>query len=67
MTWTRTGTAWGFDSDKGIDAFAADAKNPTRRRADWSAGNARAEMPKAASTSRPSIAATTPITRRWSR
>ena len=27
VTWTRTGTAWGFDSDKGHDAFAADAKN----------------------------------------
>ena len=27
VTWTRTGTAWGFDSDKGLEAFAADAKN----------------------------------------
>ena len=27
MTWTRTGKAWGFDSDKGLDAFAASAKD----------------------------------------
>ena len=26
VTWTRTGMAWGFDSDKGHDAFAADAQ-----------------------------------------
>jgi isoquinoline 1-oxidoreductase beta subunit len=26
VTWTATGTAWGFDSDKGIDAFAAARK-----------------------------------------
>ena len=39
VTWSRTGTAWGFDSDKGIERFAADARNL-----------ARGEMPKAAST-----------------
>src|SRR6202046_824378 len=27
VTWQRNGTAWGFDSDKGLDAFAADARN----------------------------------------
>src|SRR5438552_15000856 len=24
VTWSRTGTAWGFDSDKGLERFAAD-------------------------------------------
>lgn len=50
VTWSRTGTAWGFDSDKGHDAFAADAKNLSRAARDWSAqGNARGEFQKAAS------------------
>jgi isoquinoline 1-oxidoreductase beta subunit len=51
VTWTRTGTAWGFDSDKGVERFAADAKNPARGATEWSRiGDARQEMPKAAST-----------------
>jgi len=36
VTWQRTGRAWGFDSDKGLDAFAADARDlnmPTN--VDW--------------------------------
>src|SRR5260370_22960841 len=37
VTWTRTGVAWGFDSDKGHDAFAADAKNLSKPARDWSA------------------------------
>src|SRR3954447_241299 len=50
VTWTRTGTAWGFDSDKGHDAFAADAKNLSQPSRDWSAqGNARDELKNAAS------------------
>ncbi|MEW6449818.1 MAG: molybdopterin cofactor-binding domain-containing protein [Pseudomonadota bacterium] len=50
VTWTRTGTAWGFDSDKGQDAFAASAKNLAAPARDWSAkGNARGEIQKAAS------------------
>ena len=50
VTWTRTGTAWGFNSDKGQDAFAADAKNLQRAARDWSAqGNARAAFQNAAS------------------
>ncbi len=50
VTWSRTGTAWGFDSDKGVEAFAADARNLSRPARDWSAqGNARAEFQKAAS------------------
>ena len=36
VTWSRTGTAWGFDSDKGLDRFAADAKNPARMSTEWS-------------------------------
>ena len=36
VTWSRTGTAWGFDSDKGIERFAADAKNPARGATEWS-------------------------------
>ena len=51
VTWSRTGTAWGFDSDKGIERFAADAKNPMRGATEWSRiGDPRAAMPKAAST-----------------
>src|SRR5262245_37472716 len=50
VTWTRTGMAWGFDSDEGLDRFAADAKNLQRAAADWSRqGDARGELQKAAS------------------
>src|SRR6478609_8839182 len=50
VTWTRTGTAWGFDSDKAHDAFAADAKNLSKPARDWSAqGNARGAFQNAAS------------------
>jgi isoquinoline 1-oxidoreductase beta subunit len=50
VTWSRTGVAWGFDSDKGSDAFAADAKNLAQPSRDWSAqGNARGEFQNAAS------------------
>src|SRR3954452_15706647 len=50
VTWTRTGTAWGFDSDKAHDAFAADAKNLAKPARDWSAqGNARGAFQNAAS------------------
>jgi isoquinoline 1-oxidoreductase beta subunit len=51
VTWSRTGTAWGFDSDKGLERFAADVKDPSRGATEWSKiGDARAEMPKASST-----------------
>ncbi len=51
VTWTRTGTAWGFDSDKGLERFAADAKNPARGATEWSRiGDPRGQLPKAAST-----------------
>ena len=49
VTWTRTGVAWGFDSDKGVEVFAADAKNLSRAARDWSAqGNARSAFQNAA-------------------
>src|SRR6266851_386377 len=50
VTWTRTGTAWGFDSDKGLERFAADAKDPARGATEWSkVGDPKGEMPKASS------------------
>src|SRR5215468_5296405 len=45
VSWTRTGTAWGFDSDKGLVEFAADTKNLAKPARDWaSQGNARGEF-----------------------
>jgi isoquinoline 1-oxidoreductase subunit beta len=50
VTWTRQGAAWGFDSEKGIELFAATARDPNAKATDWiKAGDVRAEMPKAAS------------------
>src|SRR5262249_12531442 len=47
ITWTREGAAWGFDSDKGIERFAATARDPNAKATDWSkAGDVRGEMPK---------------------
>jgi isoquinoline 1-oxidoreductase beta subunit len=50
VTWQRSGKAWGFDSDKGLDAFAADARDlnmPTG--VDWfKQGDAEAALAKAA-------------------
>jgi len=50
VTWQRSGKASGFDSDKGLDAFAADARNlnmPTT--VDWyKQGDAEAALAKAA-------------------
>ena len=50
ITWHRTGKAWGFDSDKGMAAFAADARNlkiPVTK--DWfKQGDAAGELAKAA-------------------
>src|SRR5436190_15564744 len=51
VSWTRTGTAWGFDSETGIERFAADAKNPARGATEWSRiGDPRDAMTRAAST-----------------
>ncbi|MFL5032667.1 MAG: molybdopterin cofactor-binding domain-containing protein, partial [Xanthobacteraceae bacterium] len=50
VTWSRTGLGWGFDSEKGLEAFAADAKNLSRPATEWSrAGDAAGEFKKAAS------------------
>ncbi|MEA2880321.1 MAG: isoquinoline 1-oxidoreductase subunit beta [Hyphomicrobiales bacterium] len=50
-TWSKSGEAWGFDSDKGIDVFAAAARDPNSKATDWfKLGDARAEMAKAAAT-----------------
>jgi isoquinoline 1-oxidoreductase subunit beta len=50
VTWSKTGKAWGFDSDKGLDAFVAQVRDPNAKATDWfKAGDTRVEMPKAAS------------------
>jgi isoquinoline 1-oxidoreductase subunit beta len=50
IAWTRQGKAWGFDSDKAIELFAATARDPNAQATDWSkVGDVRGEMPKAAS------------------
>src|SRR5499427_5077295 len=50
IKWNRTGTGWGFDGEKGMQAFAADAKNlsvPITK--DWfKQGDAETELAKAA-------------------
>jgi isoquinoline 1-oxidoreductase subunit beta len=49
VTWTRTGMGWGFDSDAGMDAFAAAASNLKAPATDWDRqGNAPDQMTKAA-------------------
>src|ERR1700726_3015955 len=35
VTWQRSGKAWGFDSDKGLDAFAADARDLQKPTVEW--------------------------------
>ena len=50
ITWTRQGKAWGFDSDKAIELFAARVRDPNAQATDWSkVGELRGEMPKVAS------------------
>jgi len=51
VTWTKSGDAAGFDSEKGIETFASAARDPNSKATDWfKLGDARAELPKAAST-----------------
>ena len=51
VSWTHDGKAWGFDSDKGLETFAATARDSNAKATDWfKLGDVRAEMPKAAST-----------------
>ena len=48
VTWSRTGTAQGFDSDKASIEFASAAKNLSEKGTPWEPrGNAAAEMAKA--------------------
>jgi isoquinoline 1-oxidoreductase beta subunit len=49
VSWSKGGTAWGFDSDKGLDTFLAAARDSTVNGSDWfKTGDARAELPKSA-------------------
>src|SRR5262245_65557891 len=44
VSWSRTGTGWRFDSDKGTERIAAAAKDPARGATDRSkVGDARGE------------------------
>ncbi|HUI13814.1 MAG TPA: molybdopterin cofactor-binding domain-containing protein, partial [Xanthobacteraceae bacterium] len=47
-SWTKTGKAWGFDSDKGHEAFAATARDLGKQGTDWfKKGDLRGELAKA--------------------
>ena len=49
VTWTRTSRAWGFDSNKGLDAFAADARDLSKPTVEWyKQGDAEAALATAA-------------------
>jgi isoquinoline 1-oxidoreductase beta subunit len=51
VSWSSTGKGWGFDSDRGLEGFAAIARASDAPATDWfKLGDVRAEMPKAAST-----------------
>ncbi len=50
-SWSKDAKGWGFDSDKGLEAFAATARDPNAQATDWfKLGDVRAEMPKATQT-----------------
>jgi isoquinoline 1-oxidoreductase subunit beta len=47
ITWTHTGSAWGFDSDAALEKFAKDAADLNAPATDWDKqGDVRAELPK---------------------
>src|SRR5262245_3294863 len=51
ITWSRNGKAWGFDSERGLQALATTARDLNAQASEWfKAGDARAELPKAATT-----------------
>jgi isoquinoline 1-oxidoreductase beta subunit len=51
VTWTKTAKAWGFDSDKGLAAFAAAARDLSQPSTDWfKAGDARQALSQANAT-----------------
>jgi isoquinoline 1-oxidoreductase beta subunit len=50
-TWTKSGKAWGFDSEKGLEDFAAAARDPSAEATEWSkSGDPRDALTRAAST-----------------
>lgn len=50
ITWNRTGRGWGFDSDRGMESFAADAADADVPVTEWfDQGDARAALAGAAS------------------
>src|SRR5262245_42780223 len=50
-TWTKSGKAWGFDSEKGLEDFAAAARDPKAEAAEWSkSGDPRHALTTAATT-----------------
>jgi isoquinoline 1-oxidoreductase beta subunit len=51
VRWSKDGVAWGFDSDKGLEAFTAAVRDPDRQATDFfKLGDAKTEMSRAAST-----------------
>ena len=45
VTWSKTGKAWGFDSEQGLQALGATARDPNGQASEWfKAGDARAEF-----------------------
>ena len=65
----QEGRRQGFDSEKGLDQFAADARNLATKVSEWTQGRRlrRRRSPRPPRRWRPSSATTSPITRRWSR
>jgi isoquinoline 1-oxidoreductase beta subunit len=51
VVWTRDGEAWSFDSEQGLETFAATARDPNAKATDWfKLGDVRGEIAKTAST-----------------
>src|SRR6516162_10945301 len=51
MVWNRDGKAWSFDSEQGLQNFAASARDPNAKAAEWSkSGDPRDALTRAAST-----------------
>jgi len=49
ITWSKIGKAWGFDSEQGLQALGATARDLNAQASEWfKAGDARAELSKAA-------------------
>ena len=50
-SWSKDAKGWGFDSDEGLKAFAATARDPSAQATDWfKLGEVRAELQKATQT-----------------